>query len=138
MESLVASYRKEIPTRCDQSKNIMSAYRRAREISGYHKLVFGMLRTKTIDLDSASDSEMSHISTVFDKEKQVMHACYEMVTLTISDLAALEEIKQMCSEVLQKVDKTSRGIHMETEARRLAGEASRRQKRLTDRLKYFM
>jgi hypothetical protein len=70
------------------------------EISGYHRYVFRMIRMETIDIDSASDSEMSHISTIFDEEKQVMDACYEVVALTRSDLAALDEIKQMCNKIL--------------------------------------
>jgi hypothetical protein len=138
MESLVASYRKEIPTRCDQSSDIIYAYQYAKTISGHHQYLLDMLWTKKIDLDSATDGSMHHISSIFDKEKQAMNACYELVALTRSDLAALEEIKQMCSKVLQEVDGTSQGSSMEKEARKIAGEASRRQKRLIDRLQYFM
>jgi SUMO ligase MMS21 Smc5/6 complex component len=138
MESLVASYRKDIPTRCDQASSIISTYQFARVRSLYNQIQLGMLRRKTIDLDTATDSKMSHIGKVFENEKQTMDACYELVALTRSDLAALEEIKRMCSRVLQEVDETSKGSDMETEARKIAGEASRRQKRLIDRLKYFM
>jgi hypothetical protein len=137
VESLFASYRKGVPTRCDRATKIIIAYSHAKENSVYHSLASGIFRTKTINLDSATDSKMSHISNMFDSEKQAMDACYEMVALTRSDLAELEEIKKMCSEVLQKVDESSRGNHMKTEARKMVDGASFRQRRLIDQLQYI-
>jgi hypothetical protein len=92
----------------------------------------------TINVDYATDYTMSCIRTIVEQEDPAMDDCYKTVALTRSDLTALEEIRQMCIKVLQEADGTPEGTAMETEARKIASEASGRQKLLVARLRYFM
>jgi hypothetical protein len=138
MESLVSMYRKGIPIRCDQYSDLCDAYYKARRRAIYNRICAGMEYTNTINIDSATAFELSHIRTMVGQENDAMHDCYKMIALTRSDLTALEKIKQVCVRVLQEVDGTPDGTAMETEARKIASEASGRQKRLVAQLRYFM
>jgi hypothetical protein len=138
MESLVSNYRKGIPTRCDQYSDLCDAYYKARRGANHNRFWTGMDHADTINVDYATDYTMSCIRTIVEQEDSAMDDCYKTVALTRSDLTALEEIRQMCIKVLQEADGTPEGTAMETEARKIASEASGRQKLLVARLRYFM
>jgi predicted RND superfamily exporter protein len=107
LQSLVCKHREGIVARFAQLINICYDYKMAKGNADYHRILAQMHDSRIIDLDAATDHEMSHIGMMLDAESVARDECTKAIAIIRSELKALEEIKEMCSQVLELMDETS-------------------------------
>jgi hypothetical protein len=106
LKSSNGKYWEEVNGRSSQRFGLHATYMNAKEEACFERDAAHMHGSTTINLDTATDVEMSHIRMMVDREKQATNASQEAIDITRLDLRMLEEIREMCYQVLVLVDET--------------------------------
>jgi hypothetical protein len=130
-------YWEEVNGRSGQRFGLHTTYMDAKEEAYFERDAAYMHGSTTINLDAATDVEMSHIRMMVDREKQATNASQEAIDITRVDLRMLEEIREMCYQVLVLVDETDEGRLKKNLACSTAAAARAEQLLLVRRLKFF-
>ena len=117
--------------------NTCFEHRAAKREAGYLRLEASIQDPMVIDLDSATARTVPIISRYFTAHNDALDACYRALTFIRTELAAVEKIKQMCSQVLELVDGTPESDEMKSETLVAAAEAERERKRFHRQLEHL-
>ena len=137
MRSLVRIWREDDLSRSRRYHHANDNYRGAKLNADIERYMAGMSRhSMVIDLDSVTDLEMSCIEMMIYYAKRTTAACYSMIGILRSEMIQLNEIKKICSYVLE-LDETSGQDEMAIEARKNVILATARQRNIMFEFKFL-
>jgi len=137
MRSLVRIWREDDLSRSRRYHHANDNYRGAKLNADIERYMAGMSRhSMVIDLDSVTDLEMSRIEMMIYYAKRTTAACYSMIGILRSEMIQLNEIKKICSYVLE-LDETSGQDEMAIEARKNVILATARQRNIMFEFKFL-
>jgi hypothetical protein len=137
LKSLDDKYWKEAKGRSNQRFDLHMTYMDAKEEAYFERDSAYMHGSTTINLDTATHVELSHIRMMIHREKQATDASQEAIEITRLDLRVLEEIREMCCQVLVLADETDEGRVKKNVACSAAAAARAEQLLLVRQLKFF-
>ena len=137
MRSLVRIWREDDLSRSRRYHHANDNYQGAKFNADVERYMAGMSRhSMVIDLDSVTDLEMSRIEMMIYYAKRTTAACYSMIGILRSEMIQLNEIKKICSYVLE-LDETSGQDEMAIEARKNVVLATARQRNIMFEFKFL-
>jgi hypothetical protein len=137
LDSLSYEFREKSHARNKRCLALWSDYCAARRHAARHRITARMQDSSTIDLDSVTHSEMSHITTMIGWEKKATDICYKLIDSKRSTLPELKDIKKICFQVLELTDKIPKHTVVRTHMQNTVAAVNDLENYLLHRLAYF-